>query len=195
MDMYDRLQTNEFLPLVNAVIRGLENSEIEGYEADRCSSALEQLCLSLLPIGLLEDAKRVLSSAIATMLTDYGGSLSLDDIQSVTKSLFEFGVNEDAASKASYDSLTGYIENLSETLDELGSVSELERYTKDLKRAMNEFGIVDLRVDSRLESRMDKLIEKEGQDDGESYGGTRSTAPNQISNDEIRSMFSGLRSE
>jgi energy-coupling factor transporter ATP-binding protein EcfA2 len=191
--MYDCLQTENLIPFVTAAIRDLESSEIEGEESYRCGEALEQLTMTLLPFDVLEDAKRVLSAAVAEMLVEYGSALNLDEIQSVSKSLFEHGVDEDAASRASKEGLKKYIENLSESLDELGSVSELEDYEKNLRNTMEEFGVSDFRVSLRIESRRENLMEREERADHEGYGGARSTPQTQISDDQIRSMFRGLR--
>jgi hypothetical protein len=193
IDMYNELGTDRLLGLVEAAIRDLEQSGIEGAEADQCPLVLEHIIGCLLPIGVLDDAKQVVSTTMSDMLTEYGSSLSLDEIRSVADALHEFGVDQDAARKAARAAVAGYIDDLSAPLSEIMSLDELENYEKELRRMMNDFGLDDGRVDRRVTSRKDELTEKEERDYGEGYSGQRSTWSAPTSDDQIRSMFMAIR--
>jgi hypothetical protein len=95
--MYDQLQDEVLLHHVRSALDNVEAGAVEGYEVDRCREVLDQLDLSLLPPGELDQAKRVVSAAVAKMLVDFGDALSLDEIESVAHRLYESGWDQDAA--------------------------------------------------------------------------------------------------
>jgi len=194
MDMYNELSGDALLPLVRRAIRDLEREGIDGTEADKCSQVLENVVLSLLPIDLLDDAKRVVSSVIAKMLADFGEALMLDEIRSVGNALFESGVDQDAAGAAVRAALSGYIGEMSSTLSEVATLSELEEYERELNVMMNDFGVNDGRATRRIESRREELADKEERKSG-SYSGRGTGSSGHVSDDQIRSMFNGLRTQ
>jgi hypothetical protein len=194
IEMYDRLQHEALLHHVRSALSDLEAGEVEGYEVDRCRQVIHQLDLSFLPLSELDEAKRVVSAAVEKMLVDYGGTLSLDDIESLAYALYECGGDQDAAGDAARAALRAYISDIDSTLSEITSLDELDDFGRDLKRVMETFGLVDVRADGDIRSRLESLLEpEEHYDDEEGYG--RSASPSQVqevSDDQIRSMFQGL---
>jgi hypothetical protein len=192
INMYDQLDDERFLPLVHAAIRALEATGIDGTDAGKCTEVLEQVVLTLLPITVQDDARQVLSLVTTKMLTDYGGALTVGEIRSVATSLFECGCDQTAAGDATRAALRGYIGEISIELDELGSLSDLEDYEKELRAVMHDYGLHDERVARRVESRREELREERERETG-SYSGGSAAASGYISTDQIRSMFDGLR--
>ena len=197
--MYDYLEADELLPVVTRSIGDLQESEIEGEEATACAEALEQIHTSLVPSDVQDDANRVVSAAVVTMLTDYGDCLSLDDIASVVTALCEFGADKDAAAAAAQAALEAHVNNLSD-MKELNSLDELKSHEKQLKTLINNHGLPNERVVSLMERSIltlkERLVEKEERDNESYYrGGLDDTSAAQISSDEIRSIFGHLRSE
>jgi len=192
VDMYSQFDAGELLPLVHEAIRELEIAGIDATKADKCCKVLENIVVSLLPMALLDDARKVVSNVTATMLADYGDALTLEEIRSAAEALFESGADQNAAGAAVRAALNGYVGELSTTLDELGSLSELEDYEKELRGLMNDYGISDARVARRIEDRREQLIDREERSSG-GYSGWSAGARGYVSNDQIRSMFVGLR--
>jgi len=191
IDMYCQFDEERFLPLVDAAIRAIEATGIDGTEAQKCTEVLEQIVMSLLPMSMQRDAQQVVSSATAKMLRDYGDSLTLEEIRSVSDTLSESGADQAEAGDATRAALQAYIGQMRQTVDELSSLSELEDYEKELTALMADYGLHDAHVANRIHRRREELNNEEGR--GEGYSGRGVGLRGHISNDEIRSMFDGLR--
>ena len=59
---------------------------------------------------------------------------------------------------------------------------------------MHKFGLADNRADHDISYRREHLFERE-KDDAEGYGRSRSLWQPEFSDDQIRSMFQGLRGD
>jgi hypothetical protein len=90
--------------------------------------------------------------------------------------------------------LSGYIGEMSSTLSEVATLSELEEYERELNAMMNDFGVNDGRATRRIESRREELADKEERESG-SYSGRGTGSLGHVSDDQIRSMFNGLRTQ
>jgi hypothetical protein len=192
IDMYDWLQDEAFLQHVRSAVGDLEAGELDGDDVYHCRAVLEQLVSSILPLSELDKAKRVVSAAVARMLVDYGGALSLDDIESVADQLYEYGWDQDAAGDAAREALRAYISDIDSTLSEISSLDELDGFERELKRVMRDYGLVDSRADRDIQDRRESLLEREMDYSEEGYGRSTSPSQPQFSDDEIRSMFQGL---
>jgi hypothetical protein len=197
-DMYDCQEAEELVQLVSACIRTLEDSEIEGVEADRCQDAFERIHHSLLPLDVKDDANRVLSAAVVTMMTDYG-DFSLDDIESVVGALFEFGADKNAAAMAGHAALKQHITHLSSTLSDLGTAEDIQVHAEQLRTMVNEYGLLSEDVVSSMEATIrrseDDLFQREEREHDYEEEGWGNPSAVRISNDQIRSLFGRLRSE
>jgi hypothetical protein len=153
---------------------------------------LETLTLSLLPRDTLIRAKEVASSVVAKMLEEYGFALDIDEIKSVSSSMLEYGVDEDGAITSIREAITGHVADLSSTLSSIGSIEELDYYEKDLNKLLDDYGLHNRRIEATFQYRREALIEKETYDDEDSYSPSPPTGTRNITNEEIKSMFSGL---
>jgi hypothetical protein len=194
IDIYNELEGEALLPPLHRAIQELERKGIDGTDASKCSLVLEHVVSSMLPLALLDDAKRIVSAVIAKMLADFGGALALDEISSVGNTLCESGADQDAGGDAVREALSGYFGEMSSMLAEVTSLSELEEYERELQSVMHKFGVQDSRPIRRIESRREKLADEEGRDSG-TYSGHNTKSSESISDDQIRSMFDGLRNQ
>ncbi len=194
VDMYDRLNEESLLESVSVSIDDLRDSEIGESEISLSKAILEQLCLSLLPPEILQEAKEVVTAAVAKMITDYGSGMLIDDFKSVTETLFKYGTDEGVATEASRAALETLAEDLHYTLAEIQSVDELDSYERELYSLMRSYGLHDSRIERRIESRRDVLVEREARDSNDDYEGPR-VPPSfgRTSDDQIRSMFSSMQ--
>jgi hypothetical protein len=195
--MYNHLEAENLLPIVAAAISDLEYSEIEGIEAEQCAELIEALTASLLPSEIQEQAQRVVCSSTKKMLSDYGDALSLDEIESVTAALAEYGIDEDGAVAAADRALREYIENLDQNLHTVGSLFELKNVREQLDKLLDDYGQRDNQINSIIDRefrlRHEQLNEEEDRDDEYLRSGRSDSVGRQISNDHIRSMFGHLR--
>jgi hypothetical protein len=194
IEMYDLLGGEALLAHIRSAVGDLEAGEVDFYETNRSREVLEQLVSSLLPLSELNEAKRVVSAAVAKMLVVDGGALSLDDIESVAHSLYECGSDQDAASDAARESLRAFISQIDYTLSEISSLDELDVFEHTLKRLMGEYGVVASRADREISYRREYLFERE-EDETEGYGRSSSPPQPEFSDAQIRSMFQGLRGD
>jgi hypothetical protein len=79
-------KTEALLQVVRAAVRDFQDWEITDNETTRCQDVLEQIDQSVLPRDILDETKKVISSAVAIMLTNSGGSLNLEDIKAEYRS-------------------------------------------------------------------------------------------------------------
>jgi predicted ATPase len=147
---------------------------------------------SRLPQRELDEAKRVVSAAVAKMLVDYAGALSLDDIESVAFRLCEHGRDQGAAGDVVRKALKAYIRDIDSTLSEISSLEELEEFEHELKRVMREFDLYGSRADRDIQYRREHLIEGEEHGDEDGHGRSTSLSQAEFSDDQIKSMFQGL---
>jgi hypothetical protein len=181
------------LQVVRAALRDFQDWEITDNETTRCQDVLEQIDQSVLPRDILDETKKVISSAVAIMLINSGGSLNLEDIKAVATSLFKFGDDQNVAAEAARSALEGYIEDMSPELSEITSLEDLAGYEKELKTLMVDYGVKNWKAARQIESHREELIDREERDYGEGYYG-RQTASVQISDDQMRISDDQIRS-
>jgi hypothetical protein len=191
--MYDRLQDEALLHHVRSALENLEAvAVVDSSETDLCREVLDHLSLSLLPQRELGEAKRVVSAAVAKMLVDYAGALSLDDIESLAFRLCEHGWDQGAAGDVVRKALKTYIRDIDSTLSAINSLEELDEFEHELKRVMREFDLCDSRANRDIEYRREHLIEGDEHGDEEGNGRRTSLSQAEFSDDQIKSMFQGL---
>lgn len=192
IDMYHGLKSEEMLSEVVVAISQLEASSITLFDASAAKKLLENLTLSLLPSEVAESAKRVLTEVIAEMLTEDGGYLPLEDLASIVSHVSEYGVDEALCAEAAAQALRTHIENISDTLLEITSVQDLDDYEQELTGLMRKYGVADSSVSRDIDWRRERLFERS--DEGEpTYSQRPRPVTSEISDDQIRSMFSGLQ--
>jgi hypothetical protein len=192
-DMYDRLQSDTNLDFVHACIHDLEYAEIEGDDIDLCRRALEDFTLSVLADGVLDEAREVLSSAVAKMISNCGNILSFEDLQTVAAALTTYGTDAAAATSAIRTALGEHTKDVTDTLYNYGSVDELDSFEAELQTLMNSYGVPLNDVAEQIELRRETLIERETVDEDEKYTSAQPTSSTQNSTDQIRSLFAGLK--
>jgi hypothetical protein len=149
-------------------------------------------------LDVRDDANRVLSTVLVTMLRDYG-NLDFFEVESFVTALFEFGVDKDAAAIAANAALQGHLTHLLSTVGDLGTSEDVQEHAKRLRTIVNEYGSLNKDVVSSIEATIrrieDRLSQSEEREDD--YEGRGSDYPlvEGISNDQIKSLFGQIRSE
>jgi hypothetical protein len=194
VDMYDHLQTETVLDFVRDATTALRNQGIESYEVPRAARDFEMLVLTLLPLDAQQGAKEALTSAVATLLSERGSELTLDDFKQVAANLMEHGTDPDAAMDALREGLGGFVDQLREPLRDIRSFDELASFEAELKEMLDHYDVPPIHVAYEIRKRQEELAAAERRsyfDDDHNAGW--STSSDRVSDDEIRSIFSGLR--
>ena len=87
--------------------------------------------------------------------------------------------------------LKDYVNNISEIISELSSLKEVENYENELNTLMSDFDVSNSLVSHYIEERKEALAEK--QDNEEKYSGSSFAFSAQMSDEQIKSLFSGLK--
>lgn len=195
VDMYDQLESEKSLEFVRASVTELRDSEIELDEADLSRWVLEALSVSLLPLGVADEAGQVLFEAAVRFLSEWGGELSFEDIDAVAGALSDFDVDAAFVAHAHQNALRKRTSDLSSILLDYGSVDDLDSFESELTLLMTKNGVPPGDVAAQIESRREILVEREQEREDEDYNPAQSVSPRQSATDQIRSMFAGLAAE
>jgi Restriction endonuclease len=199
-ELYDSQEAEELLQLVSDCIRALQHSKAEQLVEDFSFGleALEQIHSSSLPLDVRDDAKRALSNVLMTILIDYG-NFDFYEVESFVTALFEFSVDKDAAAIAANEALQGHLTHLWWARFELGTSEDVQEHAERLRTIVNEYGCLNKEVVSSIEvtiRRIEDLLSKSEESEGD-YKETGPGFPSveEITSDQIRSLFGQLRSE
>ena len=194
LDMYNVLDSDGLLAVVKRALDDIERSDPDDCDAHECTAVLEATELSLLPIDVQERAKTVCAEDIAARVACNGMQLTLDEIRSVAEALARISGGATMAKDAAHDALMGFIESIDDGIDDIGSLSELDDFSKEIKTMMANYGVNRSDVARQIQRRRERLEELEAGDDDERYSTGHSTPSAVDATDaEIRSMFSQLR--
>ena len=194
VDMRYQIPSADAATILDLAAEDLIEEGIEGADAEQAIAVLQEIACGLLPEFVADKIRDGMSAKLADMLAEYGSVMSLDTIRSVTTALMDkMGRSQDASIDASRRALMSYVDNLSDVLSEVTSVSELDTLDRAPRTMMGDFGITLYGTRSRIDDRRSELIESEQKaDDGASSW--RPTAyPGHMSDDEIRALFASLR--
>lgn len=192
LDMYDRIGGEELVVDVQFVAGDLEANGIEGDEVELSQSVLEQLAGSALPQNALEEVRVIMIEAVGNMLSETGGHMMLEEIEATANSMKQCGADEDSVSEAVGGALRAFVKETD--WSDVWTFDELDDLEGELRSVMNEFGVEDRRVEGALERKRDDLSEQGERHRSGGYG--RRSMPSlqsETTDDEIRSMFDGLR--
>jgi hypothetical protein len=192
VDMSDQLDDEKFLPLIDRSMQELALTGIEWTERRECVDLIERLSLSLLPMDAQDETIQTVCSAAANMLANEGNALAIDEIRSISNAISEYYDDKDVVKNAVRAALRGHIEEIDQTLEGFGSIEELDDYEKELNSIMTIYGVKNDRLDTRIRGRRRELRDEDDQEPG-GYSAQRVAKPDNISNDEIRSIFEALR--
>lgn len=196
------LEMCEYLPglhikaVLDRVVDDLMSQGIEAKDHYECFFSLRQLKrLQFRTDDLLDPAREALTNAAANMLANAGEDLAIDDITSIAHALeplTEQGLLRSAAS----DALRGFIGGIEGKLSDVSSSQELDTFRDNLVSAAGAYGVgIDSALKQDIQSRRETLEKREGEKDTDPYqrAGPQA-APGEISDAEIKSMFSLMTS-
>lgn len=195
IQVFDLFKTDELRQVVQDATDDLASSEIEGWEADQCSSVLESLVLTLLPLSVVDRTKTVVSDAIRSMLRDYGGELSLEEVKSVSESLSRWGDGSSETSRAVVVAVEGQLKGLFSALYDISSVNELDAFEEELLALLNDYGVSSIYAEEKIGGRRADLIDRAGSSDRPASNWTVGRTAGWASDEQIRSMFESLRED
>jgi hypothetical protein len=166
------------------------------YEAEQLSSVLMEFAHSKLTNAVAKKAREALTAKVAQVFEEWGDWFSIETFKHVSDRLFEFGTSEDRADEASRAALAAYLNALRDRLSEIQSLDELDAFEGDLNRLVDKYRVSHPHMTWQLQDRreeLEKLEEPKPKPNIEGSGWRPHRAPGNISDDDIRSLFSTLR--
>jgi hypothetical protein len=192
VESYDATKDPALLEHVVVAIAVVNQSEVDETEVDRCRNMIDQSVLTLLPSEVAEELRAAVSSAVARMLRDCGGLLSLDDVESVAQKLLQYGKDDAEVRGAIRAALVAQIAGIDVELDSIDTLDDLDEFESRMDALLRKHGVIDKRIDSDIESRREKILDGRVHAHRGHYGSSVPAGSDQRSNDEIRSMFREL---
>jgi hypothetical protein len=192
-ESFETLGSAALLPHVAVAAADLRDADLDQDDADLCRSLLEGALHSALPDAQKQEVRDAVSQAMGRVLGYWGGYMPLEDLDAAAESLREFGTLPSDAVANVRMALKEFIDRIDESLGEIDDPDELDDFEKDLKALMTKFGYEDGRVARDIEYRRQAIYEGEVRRSRSHYGRhDQSDDEPDFSDDEIRSMFSGL---
>jgi hypothetical protein len=191
ISMYHGLKSEEMLEGVEIAISQLKASSISLFDSSSARTLLENVTLSLLPTEIAENAKCALTQVISEMLSVDGGYMPLEDLASIVSHVLEYGADRSLCSDAAAEALQVHIDNISDTLSDISTLQDLDDYEQELTEMMGAYGVVASKATRAIQQKRERLYDRD--DGGEPvYSPHVRPISREISDDQIRSMFSGL---
>ena len=194
IDIYDAFETDDALARVRIARDELDASDLDTDDVRAVCYALENAPVNSLPMADLDANHAVVTAKAAELLEALGYALPLDEVDALDDALHRYGSDPTIAAHASRTGIGGFIKELDQHLDDIGSVSDLDSFETELNRVMLRRGIVDPVVKRDVQSRRERLQETEDDDDGGYTSSKSETAQDEITSAQIRSMFTSLAS-
>jgi len=191
-ETYNEIKAPALLEHVATAIADVDEANVDESEVDRCRAMIELSVLNLLPSEQAEDLHVAVSGAVARMLSDYGGLLSLDDVEAISDKLLKYGKDDADARAAVRAALVAQIDGIDNELDTIDTLDDLDEFESSMDRLMRKYGIVDGRLARDVEYRREAILEGRVRTYRGQYGSVHGGAPAETSNDDIRSMFRDL---
>lgn len=195
IEIYDRFESDGALRRVRSAGEDLANSELDISDVRAVCYALENAQMNALPITDMDAIHQSVTRKAAELLEQFAYAMPLDDVDALDDALHQYGSDALLAQRASRAGLNGFIRELDDHLGEIGSVSDLDSFEEELNRVLQRRHVAEPSVRRDIQSRRERLAEQEDESDEGGYTPTASQSQplvEEISNAEIRSMFSGL---
>lgn len=193
IDIYDAFESEPALERVRSVREALSDSDLDTDDVRAICYALENAQMSLLPLADLDANHAIVTAKAAALLEDLSYALPLDEVDALDDALHRYGSDPIIAARASQTGIAGFIKELEQHLDDIGSVSDLDSFETDLSRVMLRRGLVDATVKRDVQSRRERLQEAEDENDDDNYTRSKPAATeSEMTSAQIRSMFSSL---
>ena len=170
----------------------VNGAALDGAEWRSCRELLESLGENLLPKRAAEFGKSVISNEVRSRLREYGDELSFDELTSLGSLLYEHGDHEAETADVFAKALKTQADDLEWAIADIDTVEELGELEKAFVAMLDDHGLDTKKARRSFERRREALHE----DDGGSvstYGSLRASPPILSNDEEIKSMFHGLR--
>lgn len=192
LEMCEHLPGLQIQSVLERATSDLKAQGIEGRDHYECLFSLRQLKRVQFQTGdLLDRAHDVLTEASANMLANIGEDLAIEDITSIAGALDQLA-DSSVVRNAAADALRGFILGIDEKLADVSSSEELNTFHDELVTAARAYGVgIDETIARDIENRREALEERENEADEAPYQHAgRQSGPGDISDSEIKSMFS-----
>lgn len=195
VDIYKSFENLALEERIGKAVDDLEQREFDNQDVGLVCSLIELGYGAMLPDELDEKLRTVTTNAAAQLLIDEAYALSFEDLQSLDDAVHDYGNDADLAQNASEEAIASFASNIDDALDQIETIEELDEFENTISRFMNKRGVSSSKVLYDIQYRRESLAEAEQDAERGSYRGrgTSSWSPEpEASDDEIRSMFSGL---
>jgi hypothetical protein len=192
-ESYEALGSAALLPQISVAAADLSDADLDQDDSDLCRSMLEEAPDSALPAAQKREVRDAVSRATGRLLGYWGGYMPLEDLDAAAGTLREFGTLLPDAVENVRIALKEFIDRIDESLGDIDNPDDLDDFEKDLQALMKRFGHEDDRVVRDVEYRRQAIFDGRIRHSSSQYGRLdRSDEEPDVSDDEIRSMFSGL---
>jgi hypothetical protein len=193
VESYEAVKDPLLLEHVNAAISDVDHADADEREVARCCAMAEQSAETTLPREQAESMRGVAYGMAARMLKDWGGTLPLDDVESVADALLSIGRDASAAKAVVHEAMSAQVDQIDSVLDGIDSIEDLESFEDELGRVMRKYEYRDCRAQRDIDLRRNAILEGRLRLYRSGYGSIdRSEEEEDVSDEEIRSMFRGL---
>lgn len=194
LDLYAQFRESPLLDFAMEIADRIDEDGFDGTQVRRVGSALENVKLYTLPFDEENHIHSIITNAAARLLVDYAAEMPFEDLSALDESLFNYGFDISVAENAIHAALDAFIPEIDNEMADFGSIDELDEFADNLKELIKKRGYFGKSPDKDLNYKRDKLQEDEYErDDDRGYrSASRPSAPKDVSDDYIRSMFRGL---
>jgi energy-coupling factor transporter ATP-binding protein EcfA2 len=193
IDIYRTFEDEGLEARLEKAIGRLEQMEFENGDVGLACSLIELGFSATLPIELNEKLRTYTTNAAANLLINEANALSFEDLQSLDDALHDYGNDDSLAQIASEEAIARFAGNIDNDLEQIETIEDLDEFESTLTEFMSKRGVSPSRVSYDFQYRRERLAEVGKFAERGSYRGTSSwPSKTEASDDEIRSMFSGL---
>ena len=194
LEMCEHLSELNIKATLDRATNELRAQGIESRDYYECLLSLRLLKrLEFQTDDLLDRARDVLVETSSNMLANIGGDVSIGDITGIAGALAQLA-DSNVVRNATAEALRGFIIDIDSKLADVSSSQELNTFHEELVVAARTYGVgIDETLTRDIETRRAVLEERENEIDDMPYQHTGpQAAPSDISDSEIKSMFSTM---
>ena len=194
LEMCEHLSELNIKATLDKATNELRAQGIESRDYYECLLSLRLLKrLEFQTDDLLDRARDVLVETSSNMLANIGGDVSIGDITGIAGALAQLA-DSNVVRNATAEALRGFIIDIDSKLADVSSSQELNTFHEELVVAARTYGVgIDETLTRDIETRRAVLEERENEIDDMPYQHTDpQAAPSDISDSEIKSMFSTM---
>lgn len=176
---------------LDIAIDRLEHLDLDYSDVGLACSLIELGFDTTLPFELEEKIKTYTTDMTANLLVKYGYSLNFDELQMLDNALHDYGNDQSRARNASQEALKDFISNIDGEIEQIEIIEVLDEFEESLMSLMSKRGVPTSEACYHIQCRRERLADNNAERGSYRVRSNR-TLNTEVSDDDIRSMFSGL---